>query len=57
MAKAIGTSWTTLKAYDWIPGTGFRASFYLEARYSSTEKNNIESILKKIEILACFTDN
>ena len=42
MAKAIGTSWTTLKTYDWIPGTGFRASFYLEARYSSTEKNNIE---------------
>lgn len=42
MAKAIGTSWTTLKTYDWIPGTGFRASFYLEARYSSSEKNNIE---------------
>ena len=42
MAKAIGTSWTTLKTYDWVPGTGFRASFYLEARYSSTEKNNIE---------------
>ena len=42
MAKAIGTSWTTLKTYDWIPGTGFRMSFYLEARYSSTEKNNIE---------------
>lgn len=42
MAKAIGTSWTTLKTYDWVPGTGFRASFYLEAKYSSTEKNNIE---------------
>ena len=42
MAKAIGTSWTTLKTYDWVPGTGFRASFYLEARYSSSEKNNIE---------------
>lgn len=42
MAKAIGTSWTTLKTYDWIPGTGFKASFYLEARYSSTEKNSIE---------------
>ena len=42
MAKAIGTSWTTLKTYDWVPGTGFRVSFYLEARYSSTEKNNIE---------------
>lgn len=42
MAKAIGTSWTTLKTYDWVPGTGFRVSFYLEARYSSSEKNNIE---------------
>ena len=42
MATTIGTSWTKVASYQFIPGTGFRATFYLEARYSSGEKNNIE---------------
>lgn len=42
MAKTIGTSWTNVASYQFAPGTGFKATFYLEARYSSSEKNNIE---------------
>lgn len=42
MAKTIGTSWTNVASYQFAPGTGFRATFYLEARYSSSEKNNVE---------------
>lgn len=42
MAKTIGTNWTELKSYVWVPGTGFRCTFYLEAKYATAEKNNIE---------------
>lgn len=42
MAKTIGTSWTNVASYQFAPGTGFKATFYLDARYSSSEKNNIE---------------
>jgi hypothetical protein len=41
MAKTISTSWTNIASYEWKPASGFRITFYLDARYSST-KNSID---------------
>ena len=35
MAITLTTSWQQIAAYDYVPGTGFRATFRLEAKYSN----------------------
>lgn len=35
MAVQLTTSWQTIASGSWIPGTGFSATFYLDAKYST----------------------
>ena len=42
MAVTLTTNWKAIKEYVWAPGTGFKVTFYLDARYDSV-KNSVEN--------------
>ena len=35
MSKTLTTSWQNIAKYEYIPGTGFKATFFLDARYTT----------------------
>lgn len=42
MAVTLTTNWKAIKEYVWEPGTGFKITFYLDAKYDSV-KNSVEN--------------
>lgn len=42
MAVTLTTNWKAIKEYVWEPGTGFKITFYLNAKYDSV-KNSVEN--------------